>query len=173
MTTDLPAKLNLTGEREAPSRSTDDSEAMAQIRDLLFGDQVAKLGARIDAIETLLDQRMTALSELVESRFEALAEDVASVDRKTNHRIETEQAVLQSGIDGVHHQLEQMTTALGDEIDRIKSDQAEKHSALTQQLKEQQEAVAKHSKQKDQYLASLFHELGNRVGIQEPKQDSD
>lgn len=163
MNTDIPTTLNLATEADSTSKPVSDHEALDHIRSILFGEQISRLGQRIDEVELLLAQQVEQLRELVESRFETLAEDIREVDRGTASRIETEQAILQSGIDSVSQQLLQTTDQVGGELELARTEMAQTIEKVVADFAAQQQEAERHSQSKNQELANLFFELGNRL----------
>lgn len=173
MTSDLHTKLNLANDQQASPTEASDSEAIEQIRSLLFGEQLSKLSVRLNDIEALVAQQIGQLTEFVETRLEALSQEIREVDQNTYNRVETEQTILQSGIDSVNHQLEQVAGQMNGALAALKTAQTEEIDAVNQKLVGQRDEAQQDAARRDQQLARLFHELGNRLSPSDVTPGSD
>jgi hypothetical protein len=146
-----------TGFEQLGSASVDDRQ-MAQIREILFGEQNRLTANRLSDIEQAIEKQATRLRQSMEQRISQAAEQLRQDLEKQGLR-------HQASLDGLDNALRGLLQGLDDKITLVDNDLQDNDQRHTRALAEQAEAhdrLAKNSVNRGQ-LADLLDDIARRL----------
>ncbi|MBT8429311.1 MAG: hypothetical protein KJN79_05305 [Gammaproteobacteria bacterium] len=135
-----------------------DEQNMAQIREILFGEQNRQTGNRLDRIESRLNEHEAALRELLDQRIDKA---LAGLRRE----LETHGKQQQAALDGLDNALRTMLGKADERITLLDSDLQDTARRLDQSLTEHSQSLDRlHQDNADRsQLAELFEGLARQL----------
>jgi len=155
---------------------------LAQIRDILFGEQDRAYTDRFATLEAELQQRATELQNSIENRFTEMETLVKSNMNELSNRLVTEQQERNNSLDNLSDELSSLSRTIEDKLNHLDDqlhvfDSALRKSLLEESQKlsaalEQQVAGLNSAKTDRTSLAKMFSELASRLEQGAEKADS-
>ena len=140
------------------SSTSADEQNMAQIREILFGEQNRQTATRIGQMETRLGEQEAALRELLEQRIDkAMA--------ALRQEIETRNGEQQAALDGLDSALHKLLDKTSERLSLLDSDLQDAEHRLGESLKQHTEALDRlEQNQVDRtQLAELFESFARQL----------
>lgn len=140
------------------SSSSADEQNMAQIREILFGEQERQTATRIGRIETRVSEQEAALRELLEQRIDkAMA--------ALRQEIETRNGEQRAAIDGLDNELRKISGKTDERLSLLDSDLQDTEHRLGESIKQHTEALDRLQQQQVDraQLAELFESVARQL----------
>jgi hypothetical protein len=140
-----------------PDAAADDQQ-MAQIREILFGEQQRRLASRLDDIERRLAQQNAAQRELLDQRLRQLGEQLhADLDKQGLRQ--------QAAIDGLDNALRALVRGVDDKLMLVDSDLQDLDQRHQQAVADQlaRDAETRQRSVSREQLAVLLEQLAQQL----------
>lgn len=143
---------------EQPGGASVDDRQMAQVREILFGEQTRQMANRLSDVEQAIENQATRLRQSMEQRISQAVEQLRQDLEKQGMR-------HQASLDGLDNALRGLLQGLDDKINLVDSDLQDNDQRHTRALADQAEAhqrLAKASVDREQ-LADLLDGMARRL----------
>ena len=160
------------------SESSQDS--MAQVRELLFGQQSRDFQAKLSKLESLLDQRFTKLYQNMEAKFAELSETLNQVQDKLQDTLSAESRERLTDVEKLNSSLNQALNSIDSvqqeseharnelnkhfstQLGQLETSSASRHQSLLQKLESVQNNLSE-TKTDRTMLAKLLQTMADEI----------